>query len=70
MTEEKKNPAVNLAQLEEAFSANLAEFERGKTYSLITLMDTLKFRHGAPRLRKGRPTKENISDEEIAEAET
>jgi hypothetical protein len=70
MTEEKKNLSVNLAQLEEAFGVDLAEFERGKTYSLITLMDKLKFRHGAPGLRRGHPTKKNISEKEIAEAET
>jgi hypothetical protein len=69
MIEEKKNLVVDLAQLEEAFGVDLKEFEEGKTYPLLTLMDKLKFRHGTPRLRRGRQSKENIFEKETAEAE-
>jgi hypothetical protein len=69
MTEEKKNPTVNIAQLEEAFGGDLVEFEVGKTYSLLTLLDKLKLAHGTPRLRRGRQPKENLFEKEIAEAE-
>jgi hypothetical protein len=66
--EEKKNPTVNTPQLEEAFGVDLKEFEDGKTYPLLTLMDKLALAHGTPRLRRGRQPKENIFEKETAEA--
>ncbi|AJP62040.1 hypothetical protein [ANMV-1 virus] len=69
MTEEKRNPVVNIAQLEEAFGVDLAEFKVGGTYSLLKLLDKLKLGNGTPKLHRGRPQKENIFEKEIAKAE-
>lgn len=69
MIEEKKNPSVDIAQLEEAFGVDLTEFKERKTYPLLTLLDKLKLAHGTPRLRRGRQRKENMLKKETAEGE-
>ena len=54
MTEEKKkNLCCNVDHLEQAFGADLHEFEPGETYPLSKLMDALGLfhAHGRPKLQ-------------------
>ena len=53
MSDERKNVAVSITHLEEAFpGTDLSEFELGETYPMVELMDALGLLHvhGRPKL--------------------